>query len=85
MLNYPSFVNTGALPDDMLMNFKTMISQRQIDRLWVVGFNNSGSIIDSSYEGTQILEKHFTKFILLGKDPHQLTLHFWTVFTISEL
>ena len=40
----------GALPDDMLMNFKTMISQRQIDRLWVVGSNNSTApIIDASY------------------------------------
>ena len=62
----------GALPDDMLMNFKTMISQRQIDRLWVVGSNNSTApIIDASYRRIlEILEKHFTKNpFLLGKRP----------------
>ena len=62
----------GALPDDMLMNFKTMISQRQIDRLWVVGSNNSTApIIDASYRRIlEILEKHFTKnSFLLGKRP----------------
>ena len=62
----------GVLPDDMLMNFKTMISQRQIDRLWVVGSNNStAAIIDSSYRRIlELLEKHFTKNpFLLGKRP----------------
>ena len=62
----------GVLPDDMLMNFKTMISQRQIDRLWVVGSNNStAAIIDSSYRRIlELLEKHFTKNpFLLGERP----------------
>ena len=62
----------GVLPDDMLMNFKTMISQRQIDRLWVVGSNKStAAIIDASYRRIlELLEKHFTKNpFLLGKRP----------------
>ena len=62
----------GTLPDDMLQNFKAMISQRQIERLWVVGSNNStAAIIDASYRRVlALLEKHFTKNqFLLGKRP----------------
>ena len=62
----------GTMPDEMLNNFKTMISKRQIDRLWVVGSNNdTASIIDASLRRLlQILEKHFVSNpYLIGKRP----------------
>ena len=62
----------GVLPDEMLSNLKTMISKRQIDRLWVVGSNNdTAPIIDASYRRLlTVLEKHFAHSpYLLGKRP----------------
>ena len=62
----------GTLPDEMLDNIKTMISKRQIDRLWVVGSNNeTAPIIDASYRRLlAILERHFTSSsYLIGKRP----------------
>ena len=62
----------GTMPDEMLNNFKTMISKRQIDRLWVVGSNNdTAPIIDASLRRLlQILEKHFVSYpYLIGKRP----------------
>ena len=60
------------LPDEMLNNFKEMISKRQIDRLWVVGSNNdTAPIIDASLKRLlNILEKHLaSSSYLISKRP----------------
>jgi glutathione S-transferase len=62
----------GTMSDEILNNFKTMISKRQIDRLWVVGSNNdTAPIIDASLRRLlKILESHFTSYpYLIGKRP----------------
>ena len=62
----------GMLPDEMLNNFKEMISKRQIDRLWVVGSNNdTAPIIDASLKRLlNILEKHLaSSSYLISKRP----------------
>ena len=62
----------GVLTNEMLHNFKTMFSKRQIDRLWVVGSNkDTAPIIDASFKRLlKILEEHFTMHTyLIGNRP----------------
>ena len=70
----------GLLPFGMMLNLpseqwkqmKEFIGKRQIDRLWVVGSNNTTApIIDASYRRfLEILEKHLEEMpFLLGHRP----------------
>ncbi len=59
-------------PDDVIEKFSKMISQRQIDRLWVVGSNETtGPVIEDSYARLlQLLDVHLARHqFVLGDRP----------------
>lgn len=64
--------NNVTLTEEIWKKFKDYIGPRQIDRLWVVGSNETTApIIESSYKRfLSIMEKHFASFpFLLGYRP----------------
>ena len=64
--------NNVTLTEEIWKKFKDYIGPRQIDRLWVVGSNETTApIIESSYKRfLSIMEKHFESFpFLLGYRP----------------
>ncbi|NQX87427.1 MAG: glutathione S-transferase family protein [Halioglobus sp.] len=66
------FSMESTLPDELHRKFKEVFSQRQIDRLYVVGSNDTtASVIDASYRRyLAAMEAHLTKMpFMLGSRP----------------